>query len=93
VGLRDLLEVYTAALTLGRRGGPVDKGGGGGNGGLYLSLSRRGSRLGPAGRLSDALSSLADATCPALDALLRLPLARVVAALARFQALVEEVRG
>ncbi|GAB5035154.1 dna mismatch repair protein msh-2 [Nannochloropsis oceanica] len=60
LGLRDLLEVYTAALTLGR---------------LSQTLS----------------SSVPEGACPALDALLREPLAKVMGGLARFQALVEEV--
>jgi hypothetical protein len=44
------------------------------------------------GRLSQTLSSsVPEGTCPALNAALREPLAKVVGGLARFQALVEEV--
>jgi len=44
------------------------------------------------GRLSQTLSSsVPEGACPALDALLREPLAKVMGGLARFQALVEEV--
>jgi len=107
LSLRDLLEVYTAALTLGKSVERMARGVGGGgwmggDGGVgkcgdmgsvcMLTVSLLSSLPYITGRLSQTLSSsVPEGASPALDAALRAPLAKVVGGLARFQALVEEV--